>query len=82
MSITEATSSTDTLPTYFGYMGSKGSISEELMQRMPPEAYKMYCDVFAGGLGLFLKKKKAREQNICNDRRRHRYRRLIKRKTT
>jgi DNA adenine methylase len=54
------------LSTYFGYIGSKSSMADELIQRMPSEAFESYCEVFAGGLGLFLKKPKAKV-NIVND---------------
>ncbi len=54
------------LPSYYGYIGSKSGMAEQLIKRMPSEAYGSYCEVFAGGLGLFLKKPKAKV-NIAND---------------
>lgn len=54
------------LPSYFGYIGSKSGMAAELIKRMPPEAYMSYCEVFAGGLGLLLRKPKAKV-NIVND---------------
>ncbi len=54
------------LPPYFGYLGSKSSMREVLVSRMPPEAFFSYCEIFAGGAGLFLGKQKAKF-NILND---------------
>ncbi len=54
------------LRPYFGYLGSKSSLCDELIARMPPEAMTSNCEVFAGGAGLFLGKRKAKF-NILND---------------
>ena len=54
------------LRPYFGYLGSKSSLCDELIARMPPEAMTSNCEVFAGGLGLFLGNRKAKI-NTLND---------------
>lgn len=54
------------LPSYFGYLGSKSGFCSKLNQRYPREAAHSHCVLFAGGLGDFLGKPKARF-NIVND---------------
>ena len=58
------------LSSYCGWFGSKsGQADQILIPRLHPLAYQSYVEVFAGGsAGLFLKKQKAKVQNILNDR--------------
>ncbi len=54
------------LRPYFGYIGSKSGMRDELIARMPPEAMTSNCEFFAGGTSLFLGKRKAK-CNTLND---------------
>lgn len=54
------------LPSYFGGLGSKSGLCHELNPRYPAESFSSHCVLFAGGLGDFFGKPKAR-LNIVND---------------
>ena len=61
------------LRPYFGYIGSKSGMRDDLISRMTLEAYTSFSEVFAGGVGLYLGKRKARfntlndiDPDVCN----------------
>lgn len=51
-------------PTVIGYYGGKFEVSKRLVGLIPP--HEKYIEVFAGGLSMFFRKKKAK-YNIIND---------------
>jgi DNA adenine methylase len=51
-------------PTVIPYMGGKVHLSRKLITMIPP--HKVYMEVFAGGLSMFFRKKKA-QLSIVND---------------
>ncbi|MCH7812880.1 MAG: DNA adenine methylase [Planctomycetes bacterium] len=53
--------------SFIGVIGSKASVSQDLIERMPQEAFgSCYIELFAGGAAVFFAKNPARI-NVLND---------------